>query len=124
MSSLADISFPRWAELKHHIQASLDEFPTGETMADVEAALLRDDYQWWPAEGAALLTDRVRYGQKMGVRFAHAGGDLEALRALFPRVEAWARGIGAVRLECWGRPGWGRQFPGTVRGPSIFYKEF
>lgn len=66
--------------------------------------------QLWPGEGGALVTQLINTD---GRRFLHCwlgGGDMQALVAMKPGVEAWGRAQGAEFASINGRRGWVRMF--------------
>lgn len=79
---------------------------------DLLAAIASGEMQLWPGRKAAIVTELVRYPQFDAARFFLAGGDLEELRAMEPRLVDWARGQGCARVEIGGRSGWLRALTG------------
>lgn len=82
--------------------------PDDGTLADVAVEVAQGRARLWLGEGAAFVTQEVSgpHGPELHVWLG--GGVLQAVLALRPGLEAWARGAGfsAVTLE--GRPGWTR----------------
>ena len=68
---------------------------------------------WWN-DTAALVTEIAVF--PTGARMINAwlaGGDLEGVLRLVPRIEAWAKAQGITRASITsGRPGWSRTLPG------------
>jgi hypothetical protein len=75
---------------------------------DIRNACQAGQMQLWPGERSALVTEISRYPQKTVCVVAFAGGDLEELAAMQPRIEAWARRCGCEQIDVVGRRGWAR----------------
>ena len=71
---------------------------------------------------AAIVTELVRYPQFDAVRFFLAGGDLEELRAMEPRLVDWAQRQGCARVEIGGRAGWLRALSGYAALCTVMAK--
>ena len=76
----------------------------GETWANVEARLKENTAQLWFGEDCAFLTEI--WGEDIHVWLA--GGSLNGLLALRPKIEDTARYWGLKRVTLKGRPGWNR----------------
>jgi len=74
----------------------------------LRSLLLSGKAQLWPGEGAAAVTQLVHAD---GFRFLHiwlGAGEMQALLALRPGIEAWGRAQGAEFASINGRRGWAR----------------
>jgi len=82
----------------------------GLTRAELQRLILSGRAMLWPGEGGALVTECVATPEG---RFLHCwlgGGDLRALLALRPGLEAWGRAMGCEMASIEGRKGWDRVF--------------
>ena len=57
---------------------------------------------------AATVTWMDQYDLTKRLTIAFAGGDLDALRGLYPHLEDYAKDAGCDAVEVWGRRGWER----------------
>ncbi len=77
-----------------------------------EAALLAEIQsgraQLWAGEGGAVVTQCVTAQDGRTLHIWLAGGELAAVLALRPGIEAWARGLGCEAITIEGRAGWAR----------------
>jgi len=57
---------------------------------------------------AALITWADLYESERRLTIPFAGGDLDALKGLYPVIEAYAKEDNCSAIEVWGRKGWER----------------
>ena len=57
---------------------------------------------------AALITWVDEYEDQRRMTVPFAGGDLDALKGLYPYIEEYAQSDGCDAIEVWGRKGWAR----------------
>ncbi|MGQ9371954.1 hypothetical protein [Azospirillum sp. ST 5-10] len=77
------------------------------TVDDVVSAVAEGRMQMWQSDRSLLVTELRRYPQLLAVRIVLGAGDLADIwENLEPRVEAFAREMGATRIEAVGRMGW------------------
>jgi len=103
----------RWFRCRDYIRAALEYGGDTHKEGDVALGIQEGRYQFWPGEKSAVVTQIVRYPNFRSVRIWLAGGDLEELLATERLIAAWAKDIGAKRIEIGGgRPGWERALKG------------
>jgi hypothetical protein len=100
-SPVEDFNFA-WPHLKKALRL------TGgtHTKRDIFDGIMVGDFQLWRSRRSSALTEVVRYPQLRSVRVFLAGGDLEELKTVEQKICAWAKEIGAKRVEIAGRRGW------------------
>lgn len=93
-------------QIVERLQRALDRGGNTHTVADVVEAARQGAAQIWEQGDGIVATELVRYPQRMALRYWLAAGRLDDLLDLAPRLEDWARGHGATRVEAVGRRGW------------------
>lgn len=89
------------------ISAALPYSGGTHTVDDVVNGIAEGRLQLWQADGSLAVTQVRQYPQLTAVCIVLAAGDLgEIWSVLEPRIEAFARDIGATRIEALGRMGW------------------
>jgi len=77
------------------------------TKASVLLALGRGTRKLWLNDKCAVITEIVKYPSGLVVgNMWLGGGELQAILALFPEMEAWMKSYGAVESRINGRRGW------------------
>lgn len=81
------------------------------------------------AEGDSwVVTQVVDFPQKRFLEIVFAIGNLDELKVIYPRLEAFARDNICDGMRAFGRPGWMRQFEidkaGWVETTRTYVKEF
>lgn len=81
------------------------------------------------AEGESwAVTQIVDFPRKRYVEIVFAVGNLDELKAIYPRIEAFAKDNLADGMRAFGRPGWMRQFNIEKHGWSettrVYLREF
>ncbi|MFM8820089.1 MAG: hypothetical protein ACKOD3_06030 [Phenylobacterium sp.] len=76
--------------------------------ADLAEAVRTGRARIWMGEGAVLATELATGEAGPCLHVWLAAGRLEAVLALRPGLEAWARGAGCTRITLDGRKGWAR----------------
>jgi len=84
--------------VKHHTYASL------------RSDLLAGRAMLWPSEHGAVVTECVIEPDARVVRCWLGGGDMKAILAMVPGIEAWGRAMGCNVASVEGRKGWERVF--------------
>jgi hypothetical protein len=114
-----------WARCRPWIEAARAAADPLNTMADIEGQIARGDAQFWPGDRAACVTQLIDYPTMRVLNLWLCGGDLRELRAMLPRIEAWARGQGCRAEYLAGRPAWGAVLSrhGFRAGHVTFEKE-
>lgn len=86
------------------------------TVADVNAAIARGEFQLWQGQRSLVVTQVSEHPQcKEAFAFA-AAGEMGEIQALYPIVMAWAKAIGCTKVAFRGRKGWGRSFLTKTEG--------
>lgn len=80
------------------------------TLNDVLDGVLRGDFQFWPGDKSAVVTEIQIYPQKKVMHIFLAGGDLEELLEMEKSVRAFAETIGCNSMSISGRRGWVKIF--------------
>jgi hypothetical protein len=75
---------------------------------DVAKGVFEGRYQFWPKEGAAVVTEVVTYPRKKVLHVFLAGGELAQIIDLQPEVAAWAKTQGCTGFTQAGRYGFHR----------------
>ena len=114
-----------WSRCKGWIEAALDEGDGTHTMDDVVDGLLRGDYQFWPGERSACVTEIIEYPRRKALCFWLAGGDLfDLMQSIEPVAREWgeAQGCDLFLGYAIDRPGWSRalQRYGYAPGWRVF----
>ena len=98
-----------WPRVKEHILAALEYGGNTHGEEDVLTGINERKYQLWPGHRSAVVTEVIQYPRLKAVRIWLAGGDLQELMGMERAISAWAKDIGASRIEIGGgRPGWER----------------
>jgi hypothetical protein len=102
-----------WAEFNRCrplLEDALEHNGFGETLDQVKDGLAKGEYYLWPGRESAIVTEQFQAGGKVCVNFFLAGGDMDELAEMTPRIEAWAKKSGADQMMVYGRRGWERSF--------------
>jgi|KBSMisStandDraft_5_1062788.scaffolds.fasta_scaffold185553_2 hypothetical protein len=78
------------------------------TLADVIALANDRRAQIWEGDDALIVTELNDYPLRRMLRYWCVAGTMDAVRALQPRIDAWAIEQGATRADAIGRRGWER----------------
>jgi hypothetical protein len=94
-------------------------------MDDVVAGLLNGEFQFWPGERSACVTEVIEYPRRKALVFWLMGGDLsEAMSKIEPEARAWGEAQGCTLFMGYAvdRPGWTRalQRYGYTPGWRVF----
>lgn len=95
-----------WAACRDWLLAALQ--PQDGDEAALSADIRSGRAQLWAGEGGAVVTQCVSAQDGRSLHIWLAGGDLAAVLALRPGIEAWARGLGCEAITIEGRAGWAR----------------
>jgi hypothetical protein len=95
-----------WAACRDWLLPALraEDGDEGALLADIQSGRA----QLWAGEGAAVVTQCVTAQDARTLHIWLAGGDLAAVLALRPGIEAWGRGLGCEAITIEGRAGWAR----------------
>lgn len=100
------------------------EEPAAHRKEHVWAAIERGDAQLWTNDGAAVVTEIAVYPS--GLRSLNAwlsGGELDAVRELDARIDAYAREKNCRTRTIIGRRGWLRALPGYRETGVVLTKD-
>ena len=96
-----------WRRCRPWIEAALRRSHGTHGIEDIEAGILRGDFQFWARARSAAVTELNRFPKLTALTFFLVGGDLRELtQALEPQIVAWARRQGATKVIQFGRRGW------------------
>ena len=98
------------------------------TLDDILAEINEGRMQSFVEGESWAVTQIVDFPRKRYVEIVFAVGDLSELKAIYPRIEQFAREIQADGLRAFGRPGWMRQFNidnyGWSETTRVYVREF
>ena len=106
---MADL-FEDVARCRTYIEAALEYSQGTHTFSDIAAGLLSGRYQLWAGQNSAVVTEIIVYPRMRDLHYFLAGGDLDELKEIRPRIEDWGRKNGCSRVSLAGRPGWAKTF--------------
>jgi hypothetical protein len=105
-----------WPKVERLLTAALDKSSGERRPDDVRAELLDGGMQLWIITvgrrlAGAAVTTIMKFPAQTVCTTILLGGDAVALwsGALVDTLAAWARGLGCVELEAYGRLGWARE---------------
>lgn len=78
------------------------------TIGDVADGILSGRFQYWMSDAAGIVTEILAYPRKRALNYFLAFGELNAILAMQPEIEAFAREHGCAAVACSGRDGWAR----------------
>lgn len=119
-----------WPHMEAALEASGIRCPDGkvwlpQTKEDVWERIIWGRCHFWPGEESVIVTEFRT--TPTGIKSQHnwlAGGNLEEIVGMMPRIEQWGRECGAHRQTGEGRRGWLRAFKGYrevgVRKEKLF----
>lgn len=95
-----------WAYWREEIAKAAD----GEhhSIESIEALIMRGVLKVWIAADCCLLLELMDYPKARACQVMWAAGDLDAIKAQSPGVEAWAKSQGCTEMLVESRPGWQR----------------
>lgn len=95
---------------RKYIEDALEYTKGTHTLDDIWNGVVRGDFQFWPGEKSAVVTEIQIYPQAKVMHIFLAGGDLEELLQMEKSVRAYAQTIGCNSMSISGRRGWLRIF--------------
>ena len=102
--------FPEFARCEQWISAALEYCGGTHKIEDIIAGIYTGQFQFWPGEKSAVITEIVEHPQMRVLHFFLVGGDLAELAEMEPVMVAWGRRMGCERATTIGREGWRRTF--------------
>jgi hypothetical protein len=98
-----------WARCRAWIEASAHRSPLPEPIEDIEARLAAGEYQFFPGEHSAVVTEIATFRDRKAMIVRYGGGDLqELLDKIEPALCAVAKAMGCDVMMSEGRKGWER----------------
>jgi hypothetical protein len=91
-----------------YLERALEHAPHTHTLADLRAGVASGDFQLWPGERSAILTQIHQYPRATVLCIYLAGGLMSELLEMLPSVLTWARNWGCTSAFIAGRSGWAR----------------
>lgn len=95
---------------RKYIEDALEYTKGTHTLEDIWNGVVRGDFQFWPGDKSAVITEIQIYPQTKVMHIFLAGGDLEELLQMEKSVRAYAQTIGCNSMSISGRRGWVRIF--------------
>ena len=95
---------------RKYIEDALEYTKGTHTLDDIWNGVVRGDFQFWPGDKSAIITEIQIYPQTKVMHIFLAGGDLEELLEMEKSVRAYAQTIGCNSMSISGRRGWVRIF--------------
>jgi len=95
---------------RKYIEDALEYAKGTHTLDDIWNGVVRGDFQFWPGDKSAIITEIQIYPQTKVMHIFLAGGDLEELLQMEKSVRAYAQTIGCNSMSISGRRGWLRIF--------------
>lgn len=95
---------------RRQIEAALKYTHGSHTFDDVCELVAQGKLQFWPGPHSVIMTEILQFPRYRAVNFFLAGGVMEELMAMEPRVLDWAKTQGCTRAVLSGRKGWERSF--------------
>ena len=94
------------------------------TFEQVIEIVKRGDAQLWAFEDSAIVTEIINYPQRRTLRFWLAGGNLETLLEVEPKIRKWSILYNCKAVEIIGRKGWGKVLKNYKPTATVFIKEY
>ena len=108
---MSDI-YHKFYERKKYIEDALEYTKGTHTLDDIWVGVVRGDFQFWPGDKSAIITEIQIYPRQKVMHIFLAGGDLDELLEMEKSVRAYATTIGCNSMSISGRRGWVRIFEG------------
>ena len=93
-----------------YIEAALEYTKGTHNIRDIWDGIVTGNFQLWPGEKSAVVTEIQIYPQAKVMHIFLAGGDLEELLEMEKSVRAFAETIGCNSMSISGRRGWVKIF--------------
>jgi hypothetical protein len=93
-----------------YIEAALEYTKGTHTIQDIWDGIVTGNFQFWPGEKSAVVTEIQIYPQSKVMHIFLAGGNLEELLEMEKSVRAYATTIGCNSMSISGRRGWVKIF--------------
>lgn len=108
------------------IEAALKHSGGTHDWYDIVFGVLQGNFQFWPKENSALVTEIITYPRKRVLNVFLGGGELAELAAMHGEVIEWAKAQGCAGATISGRKGWERAYTQYGWQPlhTTLHKEF
>jgi len=95
---------------RQYIEDALKYAKGTHTIDDIWHGIVTGDFQFWPGDRSAVVTEIQIYPQKKVMHIFLAGGEMDELLEMEKSVRAYAKTIGCNSMSISGRRGWVRIF--------------
>lgn len=95
---------------REYLEAALEYTKGTHTLSDIWDGVVTGNFQFWPGEKSAVITEIQIYPRRKVMHIFLAGGDLDELLEMEKAIEAYANDIDCNSLSISGRRGWVRIF--------------
>ncbi len=112
--------------LRSQIEAALEYTGGTHTWEDIIKGCVDGTFQLWPGENTVVITELLNTPRRRNLHIFLAGGTLEELESMQPKVIEWGKRMGCTTATIAGRPGWERTFlrhTGWEKRYVVFGKE-
>lgn len=99
-----------FVRLEQHIANALSYSGGTHTVEDVFVGIVSGQFQFWPGQESAVVTEFRLYPRKKTLHYFLCGGTLEELEQMQQQIEQWAKAQGCDAITTAGRPGWTKSF--------------
>lgn len=102
--------YQEFIRCKPYLDAALEYTKGTHSINNIWDGVVKGDFQFWPGEKSAIITEIQLYPNKRVLHVFLAGGDLDELLEMEKSVEVYAKTIGCNSMSISGRRGWVRIF--------------
>lgn len=110
MTSLVTVLEAEFERCAPWIEAALEYAVGTHTLWDVKQSVINGKFTLWPTPDAFMITEIEHYPRRDTCHVFLAGGNMDGLKWLLPKVEKYARDKGCSAITLTGRKGWARSF--------------
>ena len=102
--------YEQFTACQKYIEDALEYARGTHTIDDIWDGVVTGQFQFWPGDKSAIITEVQIYPQKKVMHIFLAGGELNELLEMEKSVRAFAKTIGCNSMSISGRRGWLRIF--------------
>ena len=102
--------YEQFASRRKYIEDALEYARGTHTIDDIWDGIVAGNFQFWPGNKSAVVTEIQIYPRKKVMHIFLAGGDLEELLEMEKSVRAFAKTIDCNSMSISGRRGWVKIF--------------
>ncbi len=95
-----------WHKVEDWVVEALERSPGGETVSQVQQALIVGTAHLWVGKRAAIVSIYIDECFTIWL----GGGDMAEIQQMTPTIEQYGKSLGADRIYIYGRPGWSRSY--------------